>query len=275
MIRNAVVFGTGNVSKALCPALLRAGVEISQVVSRDQERCEEFCRQLDDHMRSNPDPGFTVRMDQRAQPVSSLEKLDARADIYLLAVRDDAIASLSDHLAPYLPADRLMTHLSGALSPEILSDHFSKRACIWPLYSFSGQTANWSSIPVFVTAGNEILGDVRDLASRLSGQVHSIRHSDKEKVHLAAVFANNFSNYNLQIAQKILDMANVPLKVLEPLTAGMIEKAFKSGPGSSQSGPAHRGDVATLEKQLNLLRETFPQYFDLYKTYSEIIGQKK
>jgi len=273
MIESVVVIGTGNVAKAICPALLQNGIKISQVLSRDQGRTDEFCRQLNDLIGESPSPHDKNRHKVRA--ISSFEHLDTQADLYLLAVRDDAIRSASDQIAKFLAPDRLIAHLSGAMSPAILNQHFTKRVCIWPLYSFSGQIVQWKTIPVFLTAGPETIVDVKELAGRISDRVHIIEDSDKEKVHVAAVFANNFSNYNLRIAEKILDEAKVPLSVMESITYGMFEKAFNTGPLASQSGPAHRGDSATIEKHLSIINKLYPQYVDLYRIYSEIIRQKK
>ena len=76
----------------------------------------------------------------------------------------------------------------------------------------------------------------------------------RKHIHLAAVFASNFSNAMWSIADDYL-RKNTPytLSLLEPLVYESVRKAMKLGPNKSQTGPARRNDHKTIDAHLQLL----------------------
>jgi predicted short-subunit dehydrogenase-like oxidoreductase (DUF2520 family) len=97
------------------------------------------------------------------------------------------------------------------------------------------------------------LGTVKDLASSLTEKVYEFDSSKREKIHLAAVFASNFTNYLLTISKDILVTEKIDYKILEPLVEESIQKAFSIGPQEGQTGPAVRGDFEIWQRHLHLL----------------------
>jgi predicted short-subunit dehydrogenase-like oxidoreductase (DUF2520 family) len=75
------------------------------------------------------------------------------------------------------------------------------------------------------------------------------------QVHLAAVYANNFTNALYSISESMLSKKSIPFKILNSLILNTAEKAIQNGPLSSQTGPARRNDLSTIKKHLLLLKD--------------------
>ncbi len=256
MQHDIVLIGSGNLATVLGLKLSLSGQKIVQVFSRNPEHAKLLADQLN------------------CTGVHSLDHLNKNADLYLICIKDDAIADLSSKLSNQLTPDKLIAHSSGVNSPDIIDAYFKNRGLFYPLQSFSKlKTPNWSEIPVFVEGNPTILPVLKDIAGKISPEVFIMSDIIRTHLHLASVFANNFSNYNLVIAQKILEKTNVPFKVLKSLMTETVEKAFAMNPHSAQTGPAKRGDLHSIEKHIRLLVQEFPEYRSLYKKYSQIIQQ--
>ena len=88
-------------------------------------------------------------------------------------------------------------------------------------------------------------------------------------MHLAAVFANNFTNHCYTIAQELCDVHGVPFDTLYPLIKKTTEKALQQGPKNSQTGPAKRDDKQVIDQQIKLL--TDPHHTAVYKNITKAI----
>lgn len=257
MILSATVIGSGNVAKALCPRLIETGIKIQQIFSRKTPESNSFCSLMDEN---------------KIELINDLERIKPNADIYILAVKDDAIKEVSEKLSQVLPSEKIIAHLSGSSGLELISEHFSCKVCIWPMYSFSGTEVNWQIIPLFVSSNQAEDPEIIRFVQKISSSTYLVTDKDKLKIHIAAVFANNFSNYNLRIAKNILQNNQIPLSVFKPMMDGMISKIFESGPEKTQSGPAMRKDYKTIQLQEEYLQIHFPQFAALYKLYSDLIS---
>jgi predicted short-subunit dehydrogenase-like oxidoreductase (DUF2520 family) len=258
MIHKVVIIGSGKLARALCPVLLKNEIQIDQIFSRNLE-----------HAKNLATP-YKIRF------TDDYNILEKNADLYLVCVNDDAITEVSESLSRHLdPTDRIC-HTSGSRGVAAISGYFHHRACLWPMQSFSHNTqVNWSEVPIFLSGSDSILEEIEKMCRRISQKVYRLDEEKKKWVHVAAVFANNFSNYNLTITKKILDSCGVPLDVMEPMMDNMMRNVFHIGPANTQSGPANRGDRETIEMHRKMLLEKFPEYENLYLLFSEIILQKK
>jgi hypothetical protein len=76
------------------------------------------------------------------------------------------------------------------------------------------------------------------------------------------------------IAEKILQSQNIDIDILNPLIKETADKLNYLSPKEAQTGPAIRNDEITIQKHLNLLKET--KYFEVYNRLTEeIIKSKK
>lgn len=169
------------------------------------------------------------------------------ADVYLLAVPDAAVAPLLAS-TPW-PEGALVAHLAGALPLSVFEAQPAVRGGVfYPLQTFSpGRTIDWPTVPLCIEANNLTAeATLLDLASSLSQHVRRLDSTQRLKLHVAAVFANNFTNHLLGIADALLAEAALPPELLAPLVHETVDKALANPPFAVQTGPAVRRDAPTL-----------------------------
>ena len=220
-------------------------------------RSEEPARALGSKLKSTP---FTTL----------ISEVRNDADIYFFTLSDDAIPVVADQLFPLINKEAIAVHCSGSLSIDALP--FKRKAGFYPLQSFSdNHEVSWRYIPVIITTNDDNLWETLDeLAGKISTAVYRMTDAQKAVLHVAAVFANNFSNHMLALAEKICKENNLPFEILKPLIMDTFSKAIISGPSGGQTGPAVRGDVITIEKHLRTLEE-YPELLQIYRVITESI----
>ena len=250
---NISLIGAGNLAWSLAKSLEDSGHTIMEVFSQSMEHAEELCRELYDPSPTN-DPFFQ----------------NSVSEVFLIAIKDDALKEDLDQFS--FPSNSMVAHCSGASGLEILDGKSGKIGVFYPLQSFTkGQKTDFKSVPILIEAndydGYEIL---ESLAKSLSKSVHKTTGDQRKAIHLSAVFASNFSNHLLTIAESQLSEAGLNLEILQPLVLWTIQKAFQLGPENSQTGPALRKDFDTIDDHLSML-EGNPQLIDLYENFTRQI----
>ena len=243
-----VILGAGNVATHFFKAFKKAeNVEVIQVYNRSEASLEVF--------KSN------------TQTTSDLAKLK-KADIFLVCVKDDAIEALISKLSHL---DGIVAHSSGSVP---LSASAKRNAVFYPLQTFSKQTeVNFKEIPICIeTSVAKDLPVLKQLAHSISEKVFEISSEQRKKLHLAAVFACNFSNYMYSIAEDLCNQNEVPFEVLSALIKETAQKATLHSPKSVQTGPAKRNDQATIKQHLAQLNNA--DYKEIYKLLTQSIIQQ-
>lgn len=245
-----VVAGAGRIAWHLGKRLKSKGLPVAQVISRTAEHAEALGMAL-----------------QCAWSTDWAEVLP-NADWVIIAVSDDAIGAVGDQLAAHIP-NALLTHTSGATPGHVLKDDASRYGVFYPLQSFSKERQPvWSKIPFCVDASSpEDVLFLRKMAKRIGNLVYQVNDAQRSVLHVAAVFANNFSNYCFSVAEKILDEADLPFEMLHPLMEETLAKAIQDAPSKMQTGPAVRGDRETIQKHLQLLQQ-HPDWQTIYSAIS-------
>ncbi|MFP4621289.1 MAG: Rossmann-like and DUF2520 domain-containing protein [Bacteroidales bacterium] len=246
-----VFIGAGNVATNLAMAFRKSGHEIVQVYSRTSGSAEELAHQ-------------TV-----AEPITQLNRVVADADIYFLTVKDDV---LEEVLNRFPHKNVFLVHTAGSVSMDLLSDFTNDYGVFYPLQTFTKDwLSDFSDIPLCIEANTDknlnILGE---LAEELSNNVYHIDSMQRLYLHVAAVFACNFTNFMFASAENILQHHEIPFNVLKPLIRETVEKALIHSPYKSQTGPAVRGDRETIEKHLELLSHS-RKLQNLYRFVSDAI----
>jgi len=199
---------------------------------------------------------------------SNLKKIK-KADLYILCVSDDAISKVSNQLN--LNQDSIVVHTSGSTNMNILSK-YKNHGVIYPLQTFSkNKKIQFTNIPIIIEANSKIVLDkLRKICSILSKKVIDSNSIQRTLIHISAIFTNNFSNYMNILAKEILKSNNIDSSILNPLINETANKLNHLSPLDAQTGPAIRKDQITIQKHLNLLKET--KYFEIYdKLTKEII----
>ena len=252
------IIGAGRVAWHLGRRLKGKGIPVSQVISRTEERAKKLAGLLGS-------PWST-----------SLSQILPDTDWVLLAVKDDAIAEVAKELGHFVPG-AFVTHTSGGTAGSVLSPFFERFGVFYPLQSFSFEhNPVWSKIPFCVDASiPEDLLFLKKTAKRVGNLVYHVNDEQRARLHIAAVFANNFANHCFAVAEKILDDQSLPFEMLHPLMEETVAKALQESPARMQTGPAARGDIETMRKHLHLL-EAYPDLQKMYKLFSSnIFGREE
>ena len=243
-----VLLGAGRVATHLGPALARAGHAVLGVWSRTAASAAAVAAQV---------PGAAV-LTHFAPGTLPL------ADVYIVCVPDAAVAAVLTQCG--LPAGALVAHTAGTL-PLAVFDAFPalRPGVFYPLQTFSpGRPIDWATVPLCIEAGraeDEVL--LLALARHLSQMVYRVATPQRQALHVAAVFASNFTNHLLGISQALAREAQVPFELLGPLVRETVEKALQHPPFTVQTGPAVRHDAATLDFHRAALR-AHPGWLTVY-----------
>lgn len=197
-----------------------------------------------------------------------------KTDFTIIAVKDDAIIEVANRLNIYNCG--IIAHTSGNTSLQVFGNHINHYGVFYPLQTFSKDVElNYSEIPFFIEASDKPSElALLKLASLISKKVILTNSNQRRALHVAAVFACNFTNHLIGLSNEILSTYSLPLDSLKPLVAETIRKAFiSSDPYKCQTGPAVREDESTMSSHLKLL-DIFPEMINVYNTLSNSIIHK-
>jgi predicted short-subunit dehydrogenase-like oxidoreductase (DUF2520 family) len=243
---NIVVLGTGNLAKHLFQAFSKTDkAQVVQVVGRNQDQLQWFA----DSVSVSND--FSSILD---------------ADVYLVSVKDDAIGQVSNFLSE---KNGVVAHTSGAVSLHSISG--KQKGVFYPVQTFTkGKTLDFTTIPICVEGNDNVsFGILEELAKSISEQVYQINSDQRKKLHLAAVFVNNFTNYLYGVGEAVCMDSNLSFDLLKPLILETAEKVQYLSPKEAQTGPARRGDQNSIQEHLKLLKDK--KQIELYKLCSAAI----
>ena len=250
-----VLLGTGNVATRLGLALKAKNSEIVQVFGRSEMKASHLAGQI-------------------GSPFATMKsQLSQDADVYILAVSDDAITEMAANIFP--AGDRLIVHTAGSTPMDVLAPFSANYGVLYPLQTLSQQKeVDFSTIPVCIEANSEEnLERLQVLADTLSNQVVRMDSLQRRQLHLAAVFVCNFVNHLYSIGEELLFEQNLDFNLLRPLIQETAEKAMIFSPPSVQTGPAVRGNKTVMEKHLQML-EKHPEWQKIYEQLSRDISKK-
>lgn len=238
----------------LGPALLAKGHRITKVLSRNEESGKALAHRLESRWQGD------------------CNDLDKTVDLVIVCVKDDAVSEVAGQIS----TDALVVHTSGATDMAALKSASTRVGVFYPLQTFSiNKEVDWQEIPICVesnsVADEELL---KELAERISNDVRIVSSEDRRWLHVAAVFACNFTNVMYQVADEILERRGLDLSVLSALINETAAKALTEGPRKAQTGPARRGDDQVLDKHRSLLKSVDPDLARLYDQLSELIRKK-
>jgi len=231
----------------------------------------------------------------------TIDALTGDCDLYIFALKDDVY----DVVLQKIPFKmRQAVHTSGALSQNILSPYAEKFGVLYPYQSImkgegrergqiplqfiggvdakragwfesvpEGQGSLHIEIPICIEGSDAIFEDALfQWASAIFTSVYKINEKQRFAMHLAAIFANNFTNAMYSIAYQIFKDNNVEWSLIFPLLENTLAKARADDPHLFQTGPAIRNDVSIMEKHCSALPNE--ELKTLYRLVSKIIQKK-
>ena len=243
--RRIAVIGAGNVAWHLAPALSETHI-VTQVMSRSRANAEALASRI-----------------SGCEAITSLSQLQDN-DIYLISAKDDAIGEIVNAVGENHCAG-LWIHTSGSVDKEVFSGKISRYGVFYPLQTFSKASAlNMREVPIFIEGSNEATTEeIRRLAQDISDCVYYADSNIRRQMHIAAVFACNYTNYLYTLADEVLAESDIPFSVLRPLLDETLRKAVANGPAKSQTGPASRGDKGIIETHLSMLSDDKKEVYQL------------
>lgn len=195
------------------------------------------------------------------------------ADYYIIAIPDDMI---EDVILKFKDCEGIWLHTAGAISVEVFKEYQSRYGVFYPLQTLnSDRSVLLEDTPILVEGSSPgVLESIHLLAASISQNIHEIDSSSRLTIHLSAVFANNFSNHMVHLAQKLLEDQGIDGKLLIPILKETFSKLEEFNAIDAQTGPAFRGDQKTLQKHLELLKDK-PELKNLYTFISRSIDSTR
>jgi hypothetical protein len=235
-----------------------------------------------------------------------IETLPSDYDLYSFALKDDVYEEVLRQIPFKMPH---ALHTSGALSQNILAPYAEKFGVLYPYQTitqnaesgkqkaecdealspsnFEGVPEGRGSlynnyelritnyeVPICIESSDVVFeNDLYNWATTVFPIVHKINEQQRFAMHLAAVFASNFTNAMYDIAYQIFQKNNLDWSLIFPLLENTLAKAKYNAPHSVQTGPAVRKDITIMERHCNALVDE--ELKELYQLVSIIIQHHK
>lgn len=230
-----VFIGAGNVATHLAPALQAVGHDIAQIYSRTESNACALAQLLNSKYTTN---------------ISEI----VEADLYFYTLADHALPTTIQGMKT---TTGIHVHTAGSVPMEIFGAKFQKHGVFYPLQTFSkNKKVSFEQIPIFVEANTaETTQTLLSIAKCISEKTFPASSTQRIKIHIAAVFACNFTNYFYTIASELTENEAISFDILHPLIAETAEKIKTIKPYDAQTGPARRNDKTTIENHLKILQD--------------------
>lgn len=190
-------------------------------------------------------------------PRATIDDLAARADIVLVAVSDDALASVATVVSAIAPETLWLFHASGALPASLFSPH-PRSFSLHPLKSLppAGVQGALDDALLVVEGSVEARGVAEAIAQLAHARLGSVTATAKVAYHAAAVLAANYPAALLSMSERLLageGVEGVGRDDISALAISAIENWRRAGGSAGFTGPVVRGDEAVVRKHLDLL----------------------
>lgn len=249
-----VFIGAGNLATCVSIEMQRAGMTIAQIYSRSHDSAESLAKKLN------------------CQWTTNISEVIPEADLYIFSLKDTALPDVIAHMKPN---DGMWVHTAGSVSMQVFEGYAKRYGVFYPLQTFSKKKrVKLDQTPIFLEVNNpDDMKMLRKVAIALSGNAQELDSEKRKYLHLAAVFACNFTNHMYLLASKILEGQGVSYEVLLPLITETARKLAEISPAEAQTGPAVRFDKDIIEKQMAMLND--PSMQTIYRLISQNIYKEK
>ena len=248
-MKKILIVGSGNVAHHLSIALKNSGFEISQIFSRNLITAEKLASIIG--------CDFT----------NEIEKVQDY-DLALLCIKDDEIHNVANQFNK-----RPIVHTSGSSGLSVFKNQKNLTGIVYPLQTFNKNTEiNINEVPFFIVSNDIVFKkELKKIFSKISEKTEIIANNRLKRIHLAAVFACNFSTEMYSIAQEILRAENSDFENLKPLIYQNFKKIENEKIKTLRTGPAKRKDFTIINRHLKTIRD--PRLKKIYQAISDYITQ--
>jgi len=246
------MIGSGNVATVMGSRIAASGHELLQVVARNGEAAAGLAAEWG--------CGYTTRW----------EAVEPGAELYIVSLSDRAFPELSRVLSL---SGKLVVHTAGAVSLDALEPVSHRHGVLYPLQSLRKEIRPFPEFPLLIDAGRpEDLVTIETFARTIARQVQRADDALRLKLHVAAIFANNFTNYLYTLAADFCHQEGVDFSLLLPIIRETGARLERYAPKDVQTGPAIRGDRPTMERHQEVLSK-YRNMNELYRLFSDQIGE--
>jgi predicted short-subunit dehydrogenase-like oxidoreductase (DUF2520 family) len=221
---------------------------------------------------------FKIKQIECTEWLSSRDSLDSLGfsdgSIIFLTVTDNLIES---YVCKLLDKNKQITIVYCSGSIDIVSKYPQNVICWYPLYSFTkGMPVDWDKVPVFTEIrNNQFIEIINEFNKKLKIKSVEITAEVRKRIHLSAVFINNFTTACAVAANTVLDDPKL-FSYLKPILNQTVEKITNYNGDelvSIQTGPAKRRDWMIILEHLELLKSLASEN-QLYDAVTKYIQQK-
>lgn len=247
------IIGSGNVAWHLAHQLHKCQYKIKMVYSQHIENAKKLAAEIN------------------AEPTNNIVNLQY-ADVNILSLKDDVYLNF---IAQLPKSESIFVHTAGCLDSTILNTITDNYGVLYPFQTFNKkQDIQFDNIPICLeAANNSTLEILTNIANKISSNVHFLDMNQRANLHLAGVFAGNFTNALYGMAEEILTRKNLNFDLIKPLIKETAIKMDKLSPREAQTGPAARKDWTIINKHIAMLNNDNQR--NLYRFLSQIIQEQQ
>ena len=252
---NIVLLGSGNVANHLAEMFIINDINISQIFN------------------INKRSGITLAKKYNLDFTNEFKEIRKDADLYIIAVKDNYISDVIKNLNIN---NGTVVHTSGTTDINVFNNKFKNYGILYPLQTFTKDTKlDYNELPFFIESNNVVsLETISYIANKISKSVTKVNSKQRKILHIAAIFACNFTNYLYTISDELLSNNNLDFNLLKPLIKETTRKALIEKPANNQTGPAKRKDLKVINEHLSVL-ENNKEMKQIYGLISEFIINKE
>lgn len=229
------IIGSGNVATVLGRLIKNNGHSVAEVVSRNFDRAAQLSEILE------------------AKAVNEIANMSGDADMYIAAVSDKAIPLIAAQLKNQTG---VVVHTSGAVSKNVLKDTGKQFGVLYPLQSLRKELKTIPPVPFLVDGNtNDAKEIIWSFAKTLSERTCICGDEERLKMHLSAVMVSNFTNHLYALTEQYCQREELDFSFLYPMIAEVANRLQDTPAANLQTGPAMRGDEATIQRHLELLKD--------------------
>lgn len=245
--------GTGNTAWFMATRLIKSGYSCKGVYGRNKENAQKLAAAINSIVLNN------------------YSDIKDDADCCILAISDHAISTVA---ANFSFEQTTFIHTAGSISRMVLEPYARHAGVIWPIYSIvKDNLPRHREIPVTIKGSTEHAEQtLKKLAGAITDIHYTVSWEQRQWLHLTAVLCNNFTNHLMAVSEQICRKQQIPFSLLYPIVNQTAERIKQASPQKLQTGPARRGDQATIDKHKELLQHN-PDWLELYRAVTTSIDK--
>ncbi|MBI5402409.1 MAG: DUF2520 domain-containing protein [Ignavibacteriae bacterium] len=253
--------GLGKVGSALYHALINSGLPVSSVVEKNTRQGKRI-------ISGRNDVAFRKNI---------TGKILKECDVIIYSVQEKNLKDAVGELKKYkkILNDKILLHTSGVETSELFESVSSRKALngsFHPLQTFNHISYNNNNLLNNIYFGIEG-GSVAVKYAKIICSVLECRHivipkSKKTFYHSLCVIASNFlvTHYNIlgRLSEELSPDKKSGIEIFEAIIRTTTDNVFIHGTQKSLTGPFARGDIKTIQKHLEYMRENIPNHLYYY-----------